>query len=215
MPPGSKREPNAPADAAARWDTTYRTRGVAGVSWYQTEPAVSLELIEATGLEQEGAIIDVGGGASVLVDKLIGRGFTDVTVLDISAVALAEARSQLGTSDTVTWIQRDLLAFEPARLYDLWHDRAVFHFLVDEADRATYRDVLLSSLAPAGFVVIGTFAEDGPTRCSGLPVTRYSGQGLGDALGSSFRVRESRRELHSTPSGGTQAFNWVSAQRVI
>lgn len=130
-------------DTASRWDATYRTRGVGGVSWFQSEPAISLQLIEAIGVARDSAIIDVGGGASVLVDHLVSRGFSDVSVLDVSAVALAEAQARLSPGASVTWLRTDLLSFKPSRRYTLWHDRAVFHFLVDEADRDEYRNVLM------------------------------------------------------------------------
>ena len=198
--------------AAARWDATYRTRGVDGVSWFQTEPAVSLQLIEAAGVAHDAAIIDVGGGASVLVDHLVGRGYNDVSVLDVSAVALGEAQARLGAGAPVTWLHEDLLSFKPSRRYDLWHDRGVLHFLVAQSDRDKYRQLLMSSLAPGGHVVIGTFAEDGPQECSGLPVARYSGQALAEILGDSFLPTETLRESHKTPSGATQPFTWVTAR---
>lgn len=207
-----ERPPNIPTEASARWDATYKRRGAAGVSWYQAEPAVSLELIEATGVPHNAAIIDVGGGGSNLVDHLVGRGFTDISVLDISAVALAETRARLDTVESVQWIHQDLLAFEPSRPYGLWHDRAVFHFLVAESDRDAYRDILLSSLAPAGLAVIGTFAADGPESCSGLPVARYSETDLVAALGARFTPVAHRREEHRTPSGSIQPFTWVSVR---
>ena len=199
-------------DTASRWDATYRTRGVGGVSWFQSEPAISLQLIEAIGVARDSAIIDVGGGASVLVDHLVSRGFSDVSVLDISAVALAEAQARLSPGASVTWLRTDLLSFKPSRRYTLWHDRAVFHFLVDEADRAEYRNILMSSLAPGGYVVMGTFAEDGPEQCSGLPVARYSDSSLAEMLGDRFLVTETRRESHRTPSGAIQPFTWVAAR---
>jgi len=199
-------------DTAARWDATYQTLGVGGVSWFQSEPAISLQLNEATGVARDSAIVDVGGGASVLADHLVSRGFSDLSVLDVSAVALAEAQARLGPEASVTWIRKDLLSFKPSRRYTLWHDRAVFHFLVDESDRDEYRNVLMSSMALGGYVVMGTFAEDGPEQCSGLPVARYSESSLADMLGDRFLVEETRRESHRTPSGATQPFTWVAAR---
>jgi hypothetical protein len=207
--------PSLDQDPASRWDATYQTRGIGGVSWFQTEPAVSLELISATGISEDAAIIDVGGGASVLVDHLVSQGFNDVSVLDVSGVALAAAEARLGSKASVTWLRQDLLAFKPSRRYSLWHDRAVFHFLVGESDRDAYREVLLSALAPGGYAVIGTFAEDGPEQCSGLPVARYSANSLSERLGDRFLVTETRREAHRTPSGITQQFTWVAARLVI
>jgi SAM-dependent methyltransferase len=201
------------ADKAAHWDATYVKRGSVGVSWFQKEPVVSLALIAATELAPSASVIDVGGGASVLVDRLGGLGFRDLTVLDVSEVALAEDRSRLGESATVEWIQQDVLEFEPKRTYDIWHDRAVFHFLVDEHDRRKYRDVLLSASAPGGHLIIGAFAEDGPEKCSGLPVARYSADKISDALGAAFVVTQTRREEHVTPGGILQPFTWVAATR--
>ena len=200
------------SDLGARWDTTYRTRGVTGVSWFQSEPEVSLQLVEATGISKDAAIIDVGGGASVLADHLVSRGFTDVSVLDVSDVALDEARSRVGAESPVTFLREDLLLFQPLRRYGLWHDRALFHFLVSESDRDAYRGALLSALEPGGYVVMGTFAEDGPEKCSGLPVARYSASSLARVLGDRFVVTEARRESHRTPSGTTQQFTWVAAR---
>ena len=207
----SERRRSTKLDPAASWDATYQTLGAEGVSWFQFEPAVPLELIEATGVDHDAAIIDVGGGASVLVDHLVGRGFSDVSVLDVSAVALGEAQARLGPGAPVKWLREDLLAFGPSRRYDIGHDRAVFHFLVDQADREKYRNILMASLAPGGHIVIGTFAEDGPEQCSGLPVARYADHALANVLGAGFLIRETRRELHTTPSGGTQPFTWLVA----
>ena len=198
--------------AAARWDHTYQTRGITGVSWFQSRPTVSLELIKATAISRDATIIDVGAGASVLVDHLLGLGFKDVSVLDVSHFALDDAKQRLGSDAPVTWLRQDLLSFTPTRRYNLWHDRAVFHFLVGQAARAQYVEVLKSTLAPGGVAIIGTFASDGPEKCSGLPVVRYSEQTLAAALGDGFHPVESRRELHRTPSGATQPFSWVAVK---
>ena len=196
----------------AHWDATYLRRG-ASVSWFQSEPAVSLDLIAETGISPEAAVIDIGGGASSLVDRLVYRGFKDVSVLDISSVAIDEARRRLPPDAPVAWVVQDVLSWQPPRLYGLWHDRAVFHFLVSPSEQARYRRILASALAPGGFVVIGTFAADGPESCSGLPVARYTEQDLAAVLGDGFTPVAFRREVHRTPVGGIQPFAWVVAKR--
>lgn len=199
-------------DNQAHWDSTYERRGPSGVSWYQPEPVVSLDLIAKSGVVRDAAVIDVGGGASSLVDRLVGDGFTDVSVLDISSIAIEEARGRLPADAPVDWVVSDVLSWRPTRQYSLWHDRAVFHFLVSPGDTETYRRTLAAALDPGGFVVIGTFAADGPDSCSGLPVARYSDADLASALGNGFTPIAFRREVHRTPSGGYQPFTWMVAK---
>lgn len=187
-------------------------RGSSGVSWYQAEPVVSLELIAESKLRGDAAVIDVGGGASPLVDRLLAEGFADVSVLDISSVAIEEARRRLPPDAPVDWVVSDVLSWHPKRRYGLWHDRAVFHFLVSSGDREAYRKTLVSALVRGGIVVIGTFAADGPESCSGLPVARFSEAGLASALGNRFTPVAFRREVHRTPSGGNQPFTWMLAK---
>jgi len=194
------------------WDDTYRTRGVSGVSWYQPEPTVSLELVRLLGVGPADSVIDVGGGASMLVDHLVAQGFTDISVLDVSGVALEAAKRRLGSATAVDWLHEDLLCWRPTRRFGLWHDRAVFHFLTDEADRARYFEVLTDATEPGGAVILAAFADDGPEQCSGLPVARYSAAELERALGTAFLVLEARRELHTTPTGAAQPFTWVAAR---
>ncbi|MDE1885705.1 MAG: class I SAM-dependent methyltransferase, partial [Xanthomonadaceae bacterium] len=171
---------------------------------------ISLDLIAATKLPLDAPIIDVGGGASVLVDCLLGLGHTALTVLDVSAAALAHARARLGTdASKACWIEADVREFAPAQRYDLWHDRAVFHFLTDPADRAAYMAALRRSLNPRGHVVMATFALDGPARCSGLDVAHYDAASLHAEFGADFDMLESRREMHLTPVGAEQRFTWV------
>jgi trans-aconitate methyltransferase len=181
------------------------------VSWYEQRPTVSLELLAALGVGPAQSVIDIGGGASALVDHLLIAGHRDVTVLDIATVPLDIARSRLGDPDTVTWITADLLSWQPVRRWDVWHDRAVLHFLTDDADRDTYRRLLHDSLTPNGAFVVGTFAEDGPTHCSGLPVRRYSIEELAGVLGA-VEIRQKGRYLHRTPSGADQPFSWVAGR---
>jgi SAM-dependent methyltransferase len=172
---------------------------------------MSLELIEALRTPRDAAVVDIGGGASRLVDCLVDRGFGDLTVLDVSVSALEEVRSRLGDSP-VFLLHEDLLDWQPDRQYDLWHDRAVFHFLVTEADRQTYLEKLREALRPGGSLILGTFALDGPEVCSGLPVTRYSADDLSHMLGSTFEPVQTRRELHTTPRGSVQPFTWLAGR---
>lgn len=197
---------------AIQWDAVYRARGVEGVSWYQAVPKVSLELIEALHVRRDAAVIDVGGGASLLADRLVDRGFSDLTVLDVSASALEESRRRLGDGVPVCWLCEDLLTWLPRRRYGLWHDRAVFHFLVADADRAVYLRALRSAIEPGAGVILGTFASDGPEMCSGLPVIRYSVEDLVRVLGETFEPVESRREEHTTPGGSKQPFTWLAGR---
>ncbi|MGP8163719.1 MAG: class I SAM-dependent methyltransferase [Acidimicrobiales bacterium] len=182
------------------------------MSWFQSEPELSLELIDLLGISPSTAVVDVGGGASSLVDRLVKRGFTDISVLDISAAALEAGHRRVGESPPVQWLHEDLLVWQPGRRFGLWHDRAVFHFLTDEVDRERYLAALASGLEPGGALVMATFAEDGPEFCSGLPVLRYSSEELVDVLGRGFRAVATRRELHTTPSGVVQPFTWLAAR---
>ena len=189
------------------WQTVYETKSPTDVSWYQPTPQHSLALIQSTGLPPSAALIDVGGGASTLVDHLLAAGFSDITVLDVAPAALAAAKVRLGTAGApVQMIAADVTAWQPPRRYDLWHDRAVFHFLVDMALREQYLNVLRAALAPGGLLVMATFGPEGPTRCSGLDVQRYSAAELSAVLGPAFRVVTSAIEEHTTPSGNLQQF---------
>jgi hypothetical protein len=194
------------------WDTAYRDRGEAGVSWYQPTANVSLDLIDRLAIPSDAGVIDIGGGASPLVDGLIARGFSDLTVLDVSTRALETVRLRLGAGASVVLVRADLLEWKPQRRYDLWHDRAVFHFLVAEHDRGTYLRFLRSSLVNGGTVILATFAADGPEYCSGLPVSRYGPDELARALGGDFVILDAEREEHVTPGGVIQPFTWVAAR---
>jgi len=199
------------------WETVYHDRGATGVSWYQAEPRTSLDLIDGLGADPATPVLDAGGGASPLAAHLVARGFGDVTVVDLAESALATARRGLGAgADAVTWIAADLLTWRPPRRYGLWHDRAVFHFLTDPADRAAYLATLRAALAPGGAVVIGTFAAGGPTHCSGLPVARYTPDELAAVLTAAgdLTVTGHDTERHRTPAGVRQPFTWVTARRV-
>lgn len=206
-------EPLLPAGGQARhWDTAYARSASDGVSWYQKTPRISLALIDALSIPKDAAIIDVGGGASSLAEALVARGFDDVTVLDISPVALGQARKRASANSTIRWLQDDLLVWEPQRRYALWHDRAVLHFLVEPEHRAIYVAKLHDALQSNGAIIVGAFAPNGPQRCSGLPVVSYSATQLASLLGSSVSLVETRREEHVTPSGVSQPFTWIAAR---
>lgn len=172
-------------------------------------------LFERGGVASTDSVVDVGGGASVLVDDLLARGFMDLTVLDISASALLLARQRLGASaSAVTWLTEDLLRWTPARTFDAWHDRAVLHFLTDRRDRNQYCSVLESATAPGSLAIIAAFAPDGPDRCSGLPVQRYGVESIRALLGPQWSLVSDDREVHTTPSGAAQPFTWAAFRRV-
>jgi SAM-dependent methyltransferase len=178
-------------------------------------PDVSIALIEQLGLARNAAIVDVGGGASTLAAQLLSRGFADITVLDISAHALELARAELGAAaKRLHWIEHDLLAWSPRRHYDLWHDRAVFHFLVESSRRELYAEALRSAVRVGGKAIIGTFAMDGPKTCSGLPVVRYGPHELTSQFGGGFTLVSTRREQHTTPGNRLQPYTWVTLEHV-
>jgi SAM-dependent methyltransferase len=189
------------------WDRVYGNKGEFQVSWFQDDPALSLELIRSAAPSLESAIIDIGGGAARLVDALLAHDYRDVTVLDLSEAAIGISQARLGgRAERVTWIAADVTRWRPGRRYDLWHDRAAFHFLTAAQDRVAYVQRLMEALRPNGHAIIATFALDGPERCSGLPVVRYDAAKLSAALGDAFRLIEARRQDHRTPSGSTQQF---------
>ena len=191
----------------AHWQNVYQTKGERDVSWFEESPQISLDLIRATGVGSDAAIVDIGSGASRLVDALLDERFVDITVLDLSEKALATSKARLGARGSqVQWIAADVTAWEPPRTYDVWHDRAAFHFLTDRKDRAAYAEGVLRAVRRGGHVIIGTFALDGPERCSGLPVVRHDAASLGQMLGPSFELVESREHAHQTPSGSIQRF---------
>jgi trans-aconitate methyltransferase len=198
----------------AHWENVYETKGENEVSWFQENPTISLDLIDATGVTKAASIIDIGGGASRLIDVLLERGFAALTVLDLSEKALATAKARLGSKAAkVQWIVADVTRWEPAESYDVWHDRAAFHFLTEPGDRAAYAARVLRGVRPGGHVIIGTFAPDGPERCSGLPVMRHDAASLGETLGRSFELLESRQHDHQTPMGGIQRFQFSRFRR--
>lgn len=207
--------PNAAGiERADHWREVYMRRGDTQVSWFSADPACSLELIDAAGVDPALPAVDVGAGAARLVDALLGRGFIDVTALDVSDDGLAHTRARLGPdAHRVRCVVADVLDWVPDHVFGLWHDRAVFHFLTDPADRQRYRDLLADALSPGALVVIGTFAADGPESCSGLPTARYTPAGLAAELGDGLQVVAQRREEHRTPWGVVQPFTWLALRR--
>lgn len=196
-------------DRASHWETIYRAKTEDQVSWFQQTPEPSLTLLAVAGATPDAAIVDIGAGASHLVDVLIGQGFDDVTVLDISQAALDADRTRLGPdASRVTWICSDVTAWQPGRSYDIWHDRAAFHFLTDRVDQAAYATVLTRALKPGGHAIIGTFAPDGPEKCSGLPIVRHDADSIGKLLGKGFALIDTRRHEHKTPWASVQRFQF-------
>jgi len=203
-------------DSKTHWETVYSSKSTEAVSWFQPHADLSLNLIKATGAGRGAAIIDVGGGASTLVDDLVAEGYADLTVLDLSAAALKAARKRLGAeADRVCWLEADITkAALPASRYDIWHDRAVFHFLTAPADRAAYVRTVLRAVKPGGHVIVATFAEDGPLQCSGLPVMRYRADELHDQFGEAFTLIQHQKEEHHTPFGTVQQFVYCYCRRI-
>jgi ubiquinone/menaquinone biosynthesis C-methylase UbiE len=196
------------------WENVYQHKAVDEVSWFQAHPEYSLDLIQAAGVTPMQAIIDVGGGASRLVDKLLAAGYCNISVLDIAAAALTHTQARLGArAAEITWLESDVTAFTPPQSYALWHDRAVFHFLTEDADRQKYLCVLRQAVPVGGHVIIATFALDGPEQCSNLPVQRYDESALQAVLGAEFKLLETRCEAHQTPVGKIQHFMYARFQR--
>jgi SAM-dependent methyltransferase len=196
------------ADRQTHWQSIYQSKDEREVSWFQDSAEPSLALIEEVA-SPSSAVIDIGGGASRLAGALLKRGFLDLTVLDLSSAALAAAEAQIGGgAERIQRIVADVTAWEPSRAYDVWHDRATFHFMVAESDRAAYVSRLTRALKPSGHAIIATFALDGPEQCSGLPVRRYSAETLGRSLGPAFRLVSTRHHKHVTPWGVAQSFQF-------
>jgi len=202
------------SDRTTHWQTVYATKSETEVSWFQDSPAISLEMIRAATPDRSAAIIDIGGGASRLADALLHDGYRNLAVLDLSANALDTAKKRIGAAAaTVEWFVADATTWRPAKTYDVWHDRAAFHFLTDPRDRAAYVERLRRAVAPRGHVIIATFAPDGPEKCSGLPVQRYDSTSLSGELGPEFELVETRSEMHQTPWHSTQAFQFSRFRR--
>jgi ubiquinone/menaquinone biosynthesis C-methylase UbiE len=196
------------------WEHVYQTKASAEVSWFQDRPRISLRLIGNTGIQRSQSIIDVGGGASILVDELLNAEFRHVAVLDISSAALEQSRKRLGPQAAgVEWFDSDVTQFTASHRYDLWHDRAVFHFLTEKSDREKYVNTLERTLASDGHVIMATFSLDGPVKCSGLDVRRYDANGIHAELGVGFKLREQVDETHVTPWNTEQKFSYFRFAR--
>lgn len=209
-------ERNSMTDETRRthWETVYTTKADDAVSWYQETAAPSLDLLALVGATLGSGIIDIGGGASRLVDALLSSDYQDLTVLDLSAAALATTRGRIGAkSDQIDWIAADITIWRPTRTYDVWHDRAAFHFLTEPADAFAYVERLKLALRIGGHAIIGTFAPDGPEKCSGLSVSRHDAASLSAALGPGFEMIDSRRHEHVTPWGAAQKFQFGTFRR--
>lgn len=197
------------------WEEVYRQKAACETSWYQEVPQPSLSMIENADTDLDTPVIDIGGGASLLVDKLLEMGFIDLTILDVSASALAQAKQRLAMkAERVSWLEADVTTFRPARRYGLWHDRAAFHFLTEPEDRQHYLNTLEQALQPGGQAVIAVFSPQGPKKCSGLDIVQYDADGMVEALGPTFQLLEEREALHVTPMGNEQWFNYFRLVKV-
>jgi len=184
-------------------------------SWVQERPDLSLKMIAACDLSKDASVLDMGGGASTLVDFLLVDGFSNITVADISKTSLELAQKRLGEqADQVKWVVADACNWQPIQKFDLWHDRAVFHFLTEDSDRAAYKQRLYEFVPKGGFLVMATFAIGGPTKCSGLDIVQYDAQSLANEIGAGFDLLDSQLETHTTPGGALQNFQYVRMQRI-
>ena len=197
---------------AEHWDSAY-AQGEQTRSWFQQHPGASLRMLDASGVNPQDSVIDIGAGASALADSLLERGHTDLTVLDVSAASLRITQRRLGPTEHVQWIVADLLTWRPQRTYAAWHDRAVFHFTTAELDKQRYLTTLNTATRPGSVAIFGCFAPDGPQSCSGLPVVRYSTADLATTLGDDWTLVATEREEHHTPAGGVQPFTWAAFRR--
>lgn len=199
----------------AHWDGVYSKKESTEVSWYQQHPERSLELIKATGVDPSASIIDIGGGASTLVDFLLDAGYQNLSVLDIAHGAIEQAKFRLGQlADKVEWLEQDITRFIAEESFDVWHDRAVFHFLTDADDRLSYVEAMSNALKPGGHAIVATFNLDGPEKCSGLDVVRYSPETMSAIFGEGFQLVETKSEKHETPGGASQSFVYCRFVRV-
>ncbi len=202
-------------DAKNHWNNVYGTKAPNAVSWYAPHLVESLAFIRRTGMPKSAAVIDVGGGEATLVDDLLGHGYSDVSVLDLSSKALQVCRERLGPrGGNVKWIAANVLehGFEPNSI-DIWHDRAVFHFLTEERDRRAYVQQVMKALRPGGYAIVGTFGPEGPEACSGLPVARYDARTLHNQFGGAFSLIDSSTSVHTTPWGAPQQFVYCFCRR--
>jgi 2-polyprenyl-3-methyl-5-hydroxy-6-metoxy-1,4-benzoquinol methylase len=195
-------------DEKTHWEKVYTTKAPESVSWYRAHLETSLALIERAAVACSASIIDIGGGESTLVDDLLFRGYTNITVLDVSQTAIEVTKERLGSAaEQVCWVVGDIVEIDlEPHAYDLWHDRAVFHFLTTPERRLAYVRQVTRAVRPGGHVIVSTFGPEGPTKCSGLEVMSYDAESLHGEFGGRFRLVESTKELHQTPSGTTQQF---------
>lgn len=202
------------SERQSHWQDVYLSKGEQQVSWTQLDPQPSLSLIEKFCSDRGAAIVDIGGGASRLVDALLAHGFAAITIIDLSEAALQSAKARLGEQGaSVQWVTADATSWQPPQPFDIWHDRAAFHFLVEEKDRAAYIDRLHAGVKPGGYAIIATFAPDGPEKCSGLPVQRYDPESLSKTIGSAFELVEHQLHRHVTPWGAEQSFQFSVLRR--
>lgn len=198
----------------AHWDKLYKTKAETAVSWYQPHSAISLKWIMETSPTRLASVIDVGGGTSTLVEDLLANGFLDVTTLDISRLALKSSKARLGkAAAAVNWIVADVRRWAPARTWDIWHDRATFHFMADPASRTAYIAALTAATRPGATVILSALGEEGPPKCSGLPIVRYSPGALGSSLGPGFAPVAAETEIHRTPDGAERPFSYAVLKR--
>ena len=201
------------AETAGHWENVYGTKAVDDVSWFEAEPGLSLRFVGSVS-DTGGSVIDVGAGASVLVDRLVARGYRDVTVLDVSNAALDNVRRRFeGSAHAPSFVVADVSAWEPSRKYDVWHDRAVFHFMVTSEMRAGYARAMAAAVAPGGHAIVATFAPDGPEQCSGITVDHYSAESLAARFAADFESVASETHVHTPPWGAEQPFTWVVLRR--
>jgi SAM-dependent methyltransferase len=203
-------------DRKKHWENIYSTKELENCSWFQPTPLKSLEFIEQSGITKSSKIIDIGGGDSFLADSLLEKGYTDITVLDISETALERAKQRLGNkASQVKWVVGDAASFAPSNKYDLWHDRAAFHFLTYQNDVNSYIVTAKNALNDRGVLVIGTFSENGPKKCSGIDIKQYSAEGLSKAFEDSFKKLKCVNVDHPTPFNTTQNFTFCSFQKLV
>jgi 2-polyprenyl-3-methyl-5-hydroxy-6-metoxy-1,4-benzoquinol methylase len=203
-----------PSERQSHWQNVYLSKGEQQVSWTQFDPQPSLGLIEKFAKDRDASIVDIGGGASRLVDALLTRGFSAITVLDLSEAALQSAKARLGGQGaSVQWVAADATSWQPPQPFEIWHDRAAFHFLVEARDRAAYIERLRTGVKAGGHAIIATFAPDGPEKCSGLPVQRYDPESLSKTIGSAFEPVEHQSHRHVTPWGAEQSFQFSVLRR--
>jgi trans-aconitate methyltransferase len=203
-----------PSERKSHWQNVYLDKGEEQVSWTQLDPQPSLGLIEKFAGDRNASIVDIGGGASRLVDALLAHGFTAITVLDLAEAALQSAKERLGEQGaSVQWVAADVTKWQPSQAFDIWHDRAAFHFLVDAGERMSYIERLQAGVKPGGHAIIATFAPDGPEKCSGLPVQRYDPASLSRTIGNAFELIEHQSHRHVTPWGAVQSFQFSVLRR--